>query len=409
MPATSRFPMKMALLAGTCLLTVAGSAFAKDATDQKLQELLGVQTEPERARGLTIVKPQLQEPEPSLPFTSAPAPAPSTPAAQPAAPVIAAPPAPAIAPPAPPAPVQIQLQLPSTTAERLGIDTKQVPPPRIRSAIGAPQALPELVREAAGKPTVAPQSPPPVAPKPPKPELAAVVPPVVKPAAMAAPVVAAVPVPVPLPAKPEPEAKPQPTPAPVPAPEPKPVDVPVPAPAPVPAPQPKPADVPPPAPVPAPTPAAPVAPAPEPVAPETEDSLATKLLAAPEAPRLLVKPEGAPPPAPAVPVAEQRIGRIEYPPFQSALHTLVKDRLRQTVLPVLKDNRNVRVNVLGFASWTANGSVEASQAIAERRADAIIAFLVEEGIDPNRLHKKVGGVDVKPGAPRDRVDLVVTP
>ena len=111
---------------------------------------------------------------------------------------------------------------------------------------------------------------------------------------------------------------------------------------------------------------------------------------------------------PETPAPGTRLDRLTFPAFNSSLQLSLQEQLRRTLLPILQQEPKLQVQIGGYADWTPNGSVEASLAISERRAANVRRFLSEQGIAPNRLQIRGFGVDFLPGAPRDRVDVIVT-
>ena len=122
-------------------------------------------------------------------------------------------------------------------------------------------------------------------------------------------------------------------------------------------------------------------------------------------PRQLTAPANDTLSAPKTLTSGELVGRITFPAFNSTPPLVIKDMIRDKILPTLRMNPNLRVQVSGFADWTPNGSVDASTAISQRRAENITRFLIEEGIEPSRLQTRGVGVDFLPGAARDRVDI----
>ena len=107
------------------------------------------------------------------------------------------------------------------------------------------------------------------------------------------------------------------------------------------------------------------------------------------------------------PASGELIGRITFPAFNSTPPAFVRDLIRDKILPTLQGNPALKVAVSGYADWTPNGSVDASTDIGQRRAENITQFLRDQGIAPERLQTRGIGVDFRPGAPRDRVDITV--
>lgn len=105
--------------------------------------------------------------------------------------------------------------------------------------------------------------------------------------------------------------------------------------------------------------------------------------------------------------ADDLVERFIFTAFSSSLPPAIQHSLSEKVLPALRQQPNLKVQISGFADWTPNGSVEASTAISARRAENVARFLREQGIAPERLHVRGVGVDFLPGAPRDRVDITV--
>jgi outer membrane protein OmpA-like peptidoglycan-associated protein len=122
-------------------------------------------------------------------------------------------------------------------------------------------------------------------------------------------------------------------------------------------------------------------------------------------PRQLTAPANDTLSAPKTLTSGELVGRITFPAFNSTPPLVVKDMIRDKILPTLRMNPTLRVQVSGFADWTPNGSIDASTAISQRRAENITRFLIEEGIEPSRLQTRGVGVDFLPGAARNRVDI----
>jgi outer membrane protein OmpA-like peptidoglycan-associated protein len=126
------------------------------------------------------------------------------------------------------------------------------------------------------------------------------------------------------------------------------------------------------------------------------------------APRPLIDPQAKADVAAAAPLAaDDLVDRFIFTAFSSSLPGAIRNSLSDKVLPALRQQPKLKVQISGFADWTPNGSVEASTAISERRAENVARFLREQGIAPERLHVRGVGVDFLPGAPRDRVDITV--
>jgi outer membrane protein OmpA-like peptidoglycan-associated protein len=101
----------------------------------------------------------------------------------------------------------------------------------------------------------------------------------------------------------------------------------------------------------------------------------------------------APPPIPIVTAAAKPGGKsgpmnlawtaqFEYDSFKLTLHSQVL--LETDVLPKLKQARELRyLNVSGHADRT--GSAEYNQRLSEKRAEALKTWLVERGVDPDKI------------------------
>jgi outer membrane protein OmpA-like peptidoglycan-associated protein len=151
--------------------------------------------------------------------------------------------------------------------------------------------------------------------------------------------------------------------------------------------------------------AEPIAPKPKPVAKttkpakEAKKSVAKKAVA-PTAPvSLLPKP-----------VAEKRpdvlAATLAFMPFHSVISEATEAQLKQ-VAETLKQDATSMVELRGYADWTPNGSLEATDYLAAKRATIVKEYLQTQGIAGNRITVVGKGYDYEGGVPRDRVEVVL--
>jgi outer membrane protein OmpA-like peptidoglycan-associated protein len=70
------------------------------------------------------------------------------------------------------------------------------------------------------------------------------------------------------------------------------------------------------------------------------------------------------------------------------------ERMLQQNIKMMQDNPTLKVRIAGYAS--AQGTTEYNQGLSERRADAVMAYLIHEGgIAPSRLDK-IGNGETRP-------------
>ena len=87
---------------------------------------------------------------------------------------------------------------------------------------------------------------------------------------------------------------------------------------------------------------------------------------------------------------------LENEHFNLDQSTLTKkgERVLQQNIKIMEDNPNLKVRIAGYAS--ANGTTEYNQGLSERRADAVMVYLIHEGdIPPSRLDK-IGNGEKRP-------------
>ncbi len=88
--------------------------------------------------------------------------------------------------------------------------------------------------------------------------------------------------------------------------------------------------------------------------------------------------------------------RLENEHFNFDQSTLAKkgERMLQQNIKIMEDNPGLKVRIAGYAS--SKGTTAYNQGLSERRADAVMAYLIHEGgIAPNRLDK-IGNGETRP-------------
>lgn len=214
-------------------------------------------------------------------------------------------------------------------------------------------------------------------------------------------------------------APPPPPPTLVAPPSPSPKIAPAPAATPTPsAPAPKPAPVETPAPAttappePAPPPAAKLPPVPTPPQP-AEPTLTpppAPVLQPPEQPQIATLPPDSrdtTPPAPTVePLARPDVLKILYPEGTMEVPEAAKPDLDR-LAAWLRQNPNVRLNIVGYASDPAEGGNQARR-IALYRTLAVRKYLVDNGVLSTRMNVRALG-DKTDELPRDRVEITLPP
>lgn len=94
-------------------------------------------------------------------------------------------------------------------------------------------------------------------------------------------------------------------------------------------------------------------------------------------------------------------------PFKSGqdeVDSFMKDIILNEVIPVLRDNLNIRLQVQSFASLS-GGQGNSARRLSLSRALSIRNFLVEQGIDPRRMEVRAMGSQ-SDRSPADRIDFV---
>ena len=94
--------------------------------------------------------------------------------------------------------------------------------------------------------------------------------------------------------------------------------------------------------------------------------------------------------------------QIPFPPFQSAITPDLQEYLDRLAAGLQGSGA---IEVVGFANWTSNGSLDASKRLSATRANAIKSYLVRKGIPATRITVRAEGLDFRGGVPRDRVEV----
>jgi len=84
-------------------------------------------------------------------------------------------------------------------------------------------------------------------------------------------------------------------------------------------------------------------------------------------------------------VAELPLKQIEFQPDSAILTDAGRTALLQQVVPVLKQTPGLYLKVEGSAYQPVGDTPQANEAFARSRAQAVIYFLITQGIDPNRF------------------------
>jgi OOP family OmpA-OmpF porin len=92
------------------------------------------------------------------------------------------------------------------------------------------------------------------------------------------------------------------------------------------------------------------------------------------------------------------IADLQFDTSSSTIRPAGRQRIDQDVLPVLRANPNLRVRIDGHTD--SRGSEAYNQALSERRAQAVVDYLVSAGIDSGRLTSQGFG-ESRPIAPND--------
>ncbi len=148
--------------------------------------------------------------------------------------------------------------------------------------------------------------------------------------------------------------------------------------------------------------------APKPVAPVSKAAKPVKKVKKPVAEKVVQ------PVAPASllpkPAAEKRpdvlAATLAFTPFHSVMPATAEAQLQQ-VAETLKQDTTRTVELRGYADWTPNGSLEATEYLAAKRASIVKEYLQTQGIAGNRIKAVGKGFDYEGGVPRDRVEVVL--
>jgi outer membrane protein OmpA-like peptidoglycan-associated protein len=110
------------------------------------------------------------------------------------------------------------------------------------------------------------------------------------------------------------------------------------------------------------------------------------------------------------PAAEKRpdvlAATLAFVPFHSVMPSTAEAQLQQ-VADTLKQDATRMVELRGYADWTPNGSLEATEYLAAKRASIVKEYLQTQGIAGNRIKAVGKGFDYEGGVPRDRVEVVL--
>ena len=97
---------------------------------------------------------------------------------------------------------------------------------------------------------------------------------------------------------------------------------------------------------------------------------------------------------------------LAFTPFHSVMPAGVEVQL-QDIANTLKQDTMRTVELRGYADWTPNGSLEATDYLAEKRATIVKEYLQTQGIAATRIKVVGKGYDYAGGVPRDRVEVVL--
>lgn len=110
------------------------------------------------------------------------------------------------------------------------------------------------------------------------------------------------------------------------------------------------------------------------------------------------------------PAAEKRpdvlAATLAFTPFHSVMPAMAEAQLQQ-IAETLKQDATRMVELRGYADWTPNGSLEATEYLAAKRASIVKEYLQTQGIAENHIKAVGKGFDYEGGVPRDRVEVVL--
>jgi NitT/TauT family transport system substrate-binding protein len=84
-------------------------------------------------------------------------------------------------------------------------------------------------------------------------------------------------------------------------------------------------------------------------------------------------------------VAELPLKQIDFAPDSAVLTDQGRKDLMEQIVPVLKRTPGLYLRVDGSAAWPAGDTAQANEDFARQRAQAVIYFLISQGVDSNRL------------------------
>ena len=84
-------------------------------------------------------------------------------------------------------------------------------------------------------------------------------------------------------------------------------------------------------------------------------------------------------------VAELPLKQIDFAPDSAVLTDQGRKDLMEQIVPVLKRTPGLYLRVDGSAAQPVGDTPQNNEAFARQRAEAVIYFLISQGIDPNRL------------------------
>ena len=120
----------------------------------------------------------------------------------------------------------------------------------------------------------------------------------------------------------------------------------------------------------------------------------------------LAKPASLLEKSPVVKRSDVLAATLAFTPFHSVMPAGVEAQL-QDIANTLKQDTARTIELRGYADWTPNGSLEATDYLAEKRATIVKEYLQTQGISATRIKVVGKGYDYAGGVPRDRVEVVL--
>lgn len=99
------------------------------------------------------------------------------------------------------------------------------------------------------------------------------------------------------------------------------------------------------------------------------------------------------------------ISTILFPAFQSQLNLSSQQNIKALAQQLKASNATVVLN--GYADWTSNGSMDATNYLSERRAKMVKQALLDQGVSASQVVVTGKGLDLRGGLSKDRVDVLL--